>query len=209
MKGLLLKDFYMARKYCRPFVMIVIVFIAVSLVSPANVFMVVYPVIIASMIPMTLMSYEEQCGWTMYCGILPCTKAQIVSVKYLFGLIVVTFVTVLTGLAKIAYMVGNGTVFFMDVINLMAMLWFVGLVGPSIVLPFVFKLGAEKGRTVYYIVVGLLCAIGTIIGIEGVNFEVSVRISGLWIPVLSVVAGIVIFLLSWRMAVRFYKEREI
>ena len=43
MKGLLLKDLYMAAKYCRAFLLIVVVFLAVSFFGDDNIFFVVYP----------------------------------------------------------------------------------------------------------------------------------------------------------------------
>ena len=86
MKGLLLKDFYMAAKYCRAFLLLVIVFLAVSIWGDENVFFVIYPVLIAGMIPVTLYSYDEREKWTLYSGTLPYTRTQFVSSKYLVGL---------------------------------------------------------------------------------------------------------------------------
>ena len=63
MKGLLLKDFYMAAKYCRA-------------------------CLLCGMIPVNLLAYDERSRWLEYSGTLPYTKAQIVSGKYLVGIIV-------------------------------------------------------------------------------------------------------------------------
>lgn len=87
MKGLLLKDFYMTAKYCRSFLLIVVVFLAVSFFGKDNVFFILYPVLISSMIPVTLMSYDEHDKWNVYSLTLPYTRGQLVSAKYLTGLI--------------------------------------------------------------------------------------------------------------------------
>ena len=86
MKGLLLKDFYLSWRYCRAFLVIVAVFLAVSFVGEDNVFFMIYPIMIASVIPMTLLSYDEHDKWTSYSGTLPYTRTQLVSSKYLVGL---------------------------------------------------------------------------------------------------------------------------
>ena len=86
MKGLLLKDFYLSWRYCRAFLVIVAVFLAVSFTGDDNIFFLIYPIMIASVIPMTLVSYDEHDKWTAYSGTLPYTKTQLVSTKYLVGM---------------------------------------------------------------------------------------------------------------------------
>ena len=58
MKGLLLKDLYQLWKYCRTFLLIVVVFLGVSFVSPENLFFSLYPAMICGVLPMTLLSYD-------------------------------------------------------------------------------------------------------------------------------------------------------
>ena len=81
MKGLLLKDLYMAAKYCRAFLLIVVVFLAVSFFGDDNIFFVVYPAMIAGIVPVTLISYDERDKWDLYAGTLPYTGSQPVSSK--------------------------------------------------------------------------------------------------------------------------------
>ena len=87
MKGLLLKDWYMMKKYCRSYVLIAVVFIALSLVSSGNMFFVFYPCLLCGIIPVNLLGYDERSRWMQYSGTLPYTKRQIVSAKYLIGLL--------------------------------------------------------------------------------------------------------------------------
>lgn len=51
MKGLLLKDFYMAAKYCKAVLLLVIVFLAASFLGEENIFFAVYPSMIAGSFP--------------------------------------------------------------------------------------------------------------------------------------------------------------
>ena len=43
MRGLLLKDLYMMAKYCRAYLLMAVVFVAVSLFSSDNLFFIFYP----------------------------------------------------------------------------------------------------------------------------------------------------------------------
>ena len=100
MKGLLLKDLYMSVKYCRVFFLAVICFIAVSFFNDDMLF-IVYPSLIAGIVPLSLISYEERDKWTQYSGTLPYTRAQIVTGKYLISLIYGIPIYVLSLLASI------------------------------------------------------------------------------------------------------------
>ena len=81
MKGLLLKDLYMSAKYCRAFIAIVIIFLAVSFWGDGNAFFIIYPVLLAGIIPTSLISYDERHKWDKYSGTLPYSRAQLVSAK--------------------------------------------------------------------------------------------------------------------------------
>ena len=74
MKGLLLKDAYMAAKYCRAYLLIVAVFLIAAPFSGDNLFLMMYPCILASMVPVNLLAYDAQSKWEQYAGTLPCSR---------------------------------------------------------------------------------------------------------------------------------------
>ena len=77
MKGLLLKDWYLARKHCRAFLLILFVFAIVSAYSENNVFPVLYPIILSSILPVTLVSYDERSKWQFYADTMPYKRREI------------------------------------------------------------------------------------------------------------------------------------
>ncbi|MBQ4307044.1 MAG: ABC-2 transporter permease, partial [Lachnospiraceae bacterium] len=98
MSALLLKDFYMIRKYCRLQLILTVVFIAgYALGGPGNmsIFMLAYPIIMAAMIPYTLLAYEERDKWDVYARSLPLSVRDLVAEKYILGLIMITAVSVI------------------------------------------------------------------------------------------------------------------
>ena len=67
MSGLLLKEFYMAWKYCRLHLVITVLFLGLAMFSSSdNLFLLVYPCALASFIPVTLQSYDTQSRWNVY-----------------------------------------------------------------------------------------------------------------------------------------------
>ena len=100
MKGLLLKDWYMMKQYCRTYPVIAVAFMALSLVDSDNLFFVFYPCLLCGMIPVILLGYDERSGWVQYSGTMPYTKIQIVSEKYLISLFAQLTMLVATGIAQ-------------------------------------------------------------------------------------------------------------
>ncbi len=208
MKGLLLKDLYMIRKYCRSYLLIIAVFILVSVASDQNFFFIFYPCLMSGMIPVTLLGYDERSKWSLYCGALPYTKTQIVSGKYLVGLFAQLAVIILSTLAQAVRMYLQGTFDVREYLALMEMVLILSCFSASISLPFIFKYGVEKGRIAYYIMIGVVC--GGSVAAAGV-FETmqTVEISaGAVMPVLCV-AAVAVYALSWYLSIVFYEKREV
>ncbi len=208
MKGLLLKDLYLLNKYCRSYLLIAVAFLGVSLFSDQNMFFLVYPCLFANLIPVTLLAYDERSQWEKFCGTLPYTRAQLVSVKYLIGLILQAGMLLLTGAVQAYRMIHAGTFQWQAWGTLLVMLFFMSGLVTSLALPLIFKLGTEKGRIAYYIMVGAVCGVSvagvTIFKSEGVLFLRS----ALALPLLFAVT-LVMYVVSWRVSLIFYEKREI
>ena len=208
MKGLLLKDWYMMKKYCRAYLLITVVFIAVSLFSNDNMFFVFYPCLLCGMIPVNLLGYDERSRWMQYSGTLPYTKTQIVSGKYLIGLLSQITILVATGVAQAAKMLIAHNFELGDFAVLMLLMLIVSTLTSSICLPFVFKLGVEKGRTAYYVMIGFVCG-ASVLASSILRGQLVSEIQPNLILALVAVAGIGIYILSWYLSIVFFKKREI
>lgn len=208
MKGLLLKDFYMMKKYCRAYLLIVVVFTAVSLVSDNNMFFIFYPVLLCGMIPVNLLSYDERSHWIQYSGALPYTKSQIVSSKYIIGLSAQTAVLLITGIAQGIKMSRSGGFFGSGYFLALMLAMVIMAAFSSICLPFIFKFGTEKGRMAYYAMIGFVCAGGFVAAKllrGGLRFGWQTNM----VLLVLAFAGICIYALSWYFSIVFYKKREI
>ncbi len=208
MKGLLLKDWYMTKKYCRYYLFVGIGFIILSLMSKGNMFFVFYPCLLCGMIPVNLLGYDERSRWTEYAGTLPYTKTQIVSAKYLIGLFSQTAFLTVTYIAQAVKMGIAGEFVLKEFLVLMMLLLIMAIVSSSLTLPFIFKLGVEKGRVAYYVMIGVVCA-GSIIASNLLSGEMQteIKLNGI-LPIICLV-GIGIYALSWYLSVVFYKKREV
>ena len=207
MKGLLLKDWYMMKKYCRYYLFISIGFIILSMMSSGNMFFVFYPCLLCGMIPVNLLGYDERSRFTEYVGTLPYTKTQIVSAKYLIGLFMQIAMLTVICITQGVKMSIEGNFVMKEFLVLMMLLLVMASVASSLTLPFVFKYGVEKGRGAYYVMIGVVCAgsiIATTIFKEGLQNEIQINAV---LPI-ACLAGIGIYALSWYLSIVFYKKRE-
>ncbi len=216
MKGLLKKDFYMACKYCRAYALIVVVFLAVSLFGDDNAFMVFYPCLLAGMVPVNLLAYDENSKWHIYSGTLPCTRGQLVSVKYLVGLITQLSVLTLTGIIQAVRMCMEdphirGGFDLTEWAMTMGILLIFAAVSSSISMPFMFRYGVEKGRIAYYVMIGIACAGAAMLGTLGSISTDSLLFSipAEWAVVVGVVLAVGVYALSWYLSIIAYNKREL
>lgn len=208
MKGLMLKEFYMAWKYCRLHLVITVLFLGLAMLGDAeNIMFLVYPSALASLIPVTLMSYDAQSKWDVYFETLPTSRAQYVSAKYLIGLILGELVLALTAVTQLLAIRLNGEIGLNQLLPLLWGLQAITLVLPTLYLPPIFKLGVEKGRiwSLVMIAVTFGGGAGLTVGVKDWgSFSLPGNLS-VWL----LLGAIVLYALSWLLSIRLYRTREL
>ena len=105
-------------------------------------------------------------------------------------------------------MIVAGDFRFGDFAVLMLLMLIVSTLTSSICLPFVFKLGVEKGRTAYYIMIGFVCG-ASVVASSILGGQLMSEIQPNLILALVAVVGIGIYILSWYLSIVFFRKREI
>lgn len=201
MKGLMKKEFLMLWRASRAFLLICVLFIAMSAISQDNIIFLFMPIMISGLLPSTLLSYDERCKWQEFSGALPVSRAQLVSAKYLLGLGCMTLILLVTLIVHLIVRRFPPQ----TLLSMLGAIYGLSLFISAVSLPMMFKFGVEKGRLWYYATLVLVGgASGASAGVTTDLFSEGLP-SFLWlIPVL----GVVIFALSWLLAIRFYQKRE-
>lgn len=206
MRGLILKDLYMAWKYCKAYLLILVGFLMMTAGGHGNSFFLIYPSILCGLVPMSVLAYDELCSWHQYSLTLPYTRTQLVSAKYLVGLMCCILVIVLTGLVLGIRMVAQKAFSWAEWGTLTGTVVCCCFVGPALSMPFLFKLGPEKGRIFYSISIGIICAVAVILAMS-LPEEGSAAVTGSVMPVACLVS-VAFFAFSWWLSIRFYRKRE-
>jgi len=208
MKALLIKDYYMIVKYCRLYLLLVAVFLAVSAASPENAFFRFYPSVMLGMIPMTLMAYDEQARWDKYSAGLPITKNQRVSEKYLLGLMMLVVIVLLSVAASVIAQARSGGVSVNATLLEAAFICSFALFVPAISLPMLFGFGVEKGRMAIFVIIGALCALCLIVS-RGLSDSIGTElVNNVYLRFVPLAAAI-LYAVSWRISTAVYGRREV
>lgn len=208
MKGLLLKDLYLALKHFKAYFVLVAIFAVLSVTDTGNMFFMFYPSLLCGMMPVNLMAYDERSKWDVYTAVLPFTRAQVVASKYLFGLIGQGIILALVAIANVVRMMYSGGIDWNYLNAMMGTLVMLSAIATAVPLPFIFRMGVEKGRMGYYVMIGLAAGgSGIAAGIFG-NEITPDAVPGLAFPVMILI-GVAIYAISWWLSVRFYEKRDL
>ena len=199
MKALLLNDWYMTKKYMKMFFVLFAAFIAVY-IAEGNPFFLFFAVLFAGMIPVTVTTYGESFQWDKYADAMPISRRTYVASKYVFGLLALA-VILLAATAAAAVCGGERWAGF---VRMLPLILFIGLFSPALLLPFIFKFGAEKGRIAYFVAVGAMTAFAMFVLPNG-DTTLGSSVGG----AVLIAAAVVLFAVSWLLSVRFYRNREL
>ena len=205
MIGLLKKDLYVADKSGRLLLVLALVF---SMVPSLGAFGSTYAMMMAVMMPLSSIAYDERCKWDRYAAMLPYRTGQLVWSKYLLSY----FYTLLGGgiivLGAFLRGVTTGAADWKETAETSLMLAVVMLFITALGLPMLYRFGSEKGRLAMILCMGV--GVGAAMGLMGIFGELP-KLPELSLPVMIVVvvalaAGAT--WLSFRMSVHFYKKRQ-
>ena len=200
MKGYLKKDFYLTLGYCRSIFLIVIVFTAIGCFQTGNYFFVYYPSVMVSMISVSLLSYDEREHFCAYAATMPQTRASYVSAKYLYELMFGAAFLVLSVAAHAICGNFSGA----ELLTLAATLGILVLLTSAITMPFMFRFGVEKGRMVYYVMIGVATVFAMLLPRSSLAGKLG---EGTFFGGLCAITAL-IYAVSWRLSARFYSQRE-
>ena len=202
MKALLQKDLYETVTSMRAVFVAMLLFGTVALISPNSSFFVPYLVILPGTIVSSILNFEEQNGWMVYAGTLPCRRRTQVAEKYLFGALLSLFGSSLALLVLFVYGLRGKEA--MGVGPALATYLGIGLIAPALLLPFAYWLGAEKGRYItMFLIIFMIMIILTKSGSDGSVLPASVP-AWAFLP-----ACIVLYLVSMYISMRVYEKKEL
>lgn len=206
MKGLILKDFYMIKKYLRFYVAMILIFQAAYALGADNEFLVTYSSVLSGVLVSSLLAYDESFSFMQFCDTLPVTRKTFVLAKYALALIITGGMFILNIISLTANSLINGTFIPGDIAVYLSTLLFVTVIGYSLTLPLTFRFGQEKSRIAYLMVLAILG--GLFVGIFRSGLPAIP--DNPWVISLIIIAFTAsLFMVSMFLSVIFFRKREL
>ncbi len=203
MKGLLIKDFYVLFRETKVFLLIVILFAILK-----NGFTQGFAIMYASMLPITVLAFDEQSKWDYLAEMMPYRRSDLVLSKYITGYLATLVIAVTQVISTVVYHVTgmDDAAPLTDQLGMVLLYVCCGLLLMALNLPILFKLGAERGRMVYLIIT-MACALAVVSSVE---LDLAVwNLPTVVYPVAGVVLVAIAQMVSVRLSIRFYTARRV
>jgi ABC-2 type transport system permease protein len=202
MTGLIIKDLLNLKKQGKIFLLLVVFYFAMGLVNENTSMFTSMMTMVAVLIPLTAMAYDERSKWDRYALTMPISRKNMVMSRYLLGLIFLIVAFVLSMLVNIV--ISN----MKTAENTLVVLggFSTGLMLMSVIFPLLFKFGVEKGRIFMMIVIFIPVAALMMISKLGISMPDEEIIKS--VIYLSPIIGAVIFLISIYVSLWIYKKKE-
>ena len=207
MKALLYKDFCLMKKHCRAYLFVMVFILLAAVLEEDGLFMLLYPCILSGMMPVTLMGYDERSGWDRYSSMLPYTKGEMVSSKYIIGLVMQAVVMALSAAAQLCRTARFGDA-GVPLGVIMAIMITASFVSVGFCMPFMFKFGVEKGRVAYYLMIGMACGACAAASMHS-GGATAAEIPGAPVWLAAAALSAAIYAASWYVSVVWYSKREV
>ena len=210
MIALLKKDVFVMDKQMRVLVLLALLF---NLIPSASSLGATYAMMIALMLPMSTISYDERCKWDRYVAMLPWTPRQIVGSKYVLSYTTMALGAALIVLGNFARTLYSEGADWGETGALIALyLVLIGLI-TAVTYPLLYRFGSEKGRLLLVAIFAamFILAFGAVVlAIDDMEGVVG-RLKAVPAPALAAAAVIVLAganFLSYRLSVKIYLRRR-
>ena len=202
MIGLIIKDLMNLKKLSKYYLLILAFYFIIGIAGGDQNMFGVMLIMLAVMIPMTALSYDEKNKWERYALTMPLTRGTLVLSKYILGLIFLITALVLSLLSNTVF---SDVILFENLmINLTTLS--VGIIMMSFIFPILLKYGVEKGRILMMIVIFAPTALIVMLSKLGISVPDTGKIE-MFLKFLPVVA-LAFYVVSIFVSMSIYKKKE-
>ena len=200
MLGTLIKDFKNIFGQFIYYFVLMVVFMAVSVITKNIYYYMGAIVFFCVAVPLSALAYDEKDNWDKFALASGVTRNQLAVSRYLLGLVVF-----LPMWAVSFILVAAGGMWNIENLSVLLSYGGIALLTIDAILPVVFKIGVEKGRLVYILTILIVIALG-----GGLAFLVEAigGASVLYSSVAVLALGIAGFFLSIKIACNIYRKKD-
>lgn len=207
MLGLIKKDLSLLKGNIKIILLITIVYLVMSKGKIDQIaFLLSF---ISIMFSMSTFSYDAYNHWDTFACALPNGRKNIVLSKYISGIIILTLTSILLLLTGLILNTFIDELILNDLLTLIFLSSIVVLIIESIMYPFIFKFGIEKGKYIIFIGSFLIAGISALtIKLDNkIVSEAFTILNNYWLIIVPLLA-IIILIISIIISYHIYKHKE-
>lgn len=218
MSGLILKDLLILRKSLRSYLFILLIYagIAFSGVWSADIVGVLM-VVVVMIVPMNTFAYDKQAKWDTYGLALPVGRTKTVAARYLCVLLLCVSSVALTALLGAALWAAGRVEEPVEFLVSCSVMGLISILMNAIMLPLLYKFGAERARMMFYGVLGLFVLAGALLlfPLGGLEWLKSLEIAeptfaqAVIVPAAAALAGLALLAMSFFLSRYFYGSKDV
>lgn len=207
MKGLIYKDYVNIRPQLKMYVVFVAGFFVIGIVSGATEVISALMPMLAVLIPITTVAYDDLSSWNRFALSMPVSRAGLVTARYLFMMVIMTAMAVLT---FAEYLIVNRD--FSEAFITTALLFAVSAVLTAVIMPITLKFGVQKARVIFMGIAAASAAL--IVWLSGDRASavsdafLSVKLNDVVLAVISLALSLIIVLISLRISQSVYRHKD-
>lgn len=200
MLGTLIKDFKNIFGQFIYYFVLMVVFMAVSVIAKNIYYYMGAIVFFCVAVPLSALAYDEKDNWDKFALASGVTRNQLAVSRYLLGLVVF-----LPMWAVSFILVAAGGMWNIENLSVLLSYGGIALLTIDAILPVVLKIGVEKGRLVYILTILIVIALGGVLAflVEAIGGD-----SVLYSSVAVLALGIAGFFLSIKIACNIYRKKD-
>ncbi len=202
MTGLIYKDLVNLKAQAKVMVILIVVYGVIAVTSNNTAMLGGIISVLAAMLPVTAMGYDEKAKWEKYAMTMPVSRKDLVLSKYYLGgsslLIAFVFNIVFNLIVRIMDS--------SDIMPIALLLLAAGIFFMAITLPLIFKFGVEKGRTAMFVLIASPTIVALLL--SKLNFQMPSEAFLKMLPLIVVVIAILSLMASILLSISIYKRKE-
>ena len=216
MSGLVWKDFYVLRKTFKSYLVILLVYVVLTAAKVFDASLLSgFLALLITMMPISSFGYDDLARWDRYAAALPVGRRCIVRSKYVFTLLIAAAALVLglgLGAAVAALQLGDSSLGELMTVSIVCIA--VGLLLNAVMMPFLFRYGAEKSRAIMLAVFVVVFGGGMLL-LKSVDSSTLASVERLFstggMAAVAAVAGAVLLCLlaSYCISCGIYQKKEL
>ena len=202
MTGLLIKDLLTLKKTFALYLLIVAFYAILGLKTGDAGMMGGYLAVLAAILPVSSLSYDERCRWPRYAAALPVSRRLMVAEKYVLALGLG-----LLGLGLcLLFVLTGGQAGRAENLGLCLLFFLMGQLFNAVILPLMFRFGTERGRV---LMVAVMAVPVVLILALGQALDPALEALVAWGPGLGLPAVLGLLLLSCLLSQRIFARQNL